>query len=603
MDNYKKLFELLNSRDRKKLILIVFLVLIMAILDVIGIASIMPFMAVLANPDIVESNTYLQSLYNLYEFDNVQNFLFFLGVCVFSVMIFALVFKAVTNYILFKFALVREYEIGSRLIENYLGQPYSWFLDRNSAELGKSLLSEINQVVLNSLLPFMYVVSQSIMVALIIFFLIFIDFQLALILGVSLLVTYFILFKLTGAYLARIGVERLKANDNRFRAVSELFGAIKEVKVAGLESVYINRFKEPSKIYADHQATAMVVSQLPKFALEGLAFGGLLGVILYLMIGNQGIAAVLPIMTAYAFSAYKLMPAIQQIYSGVSLISYTGPSIASLHKSLHEKPVMGKNIESKESKVILHKEIEFKNISFKYDSAKKNSIQNINLKIPAGNKVGIVGPSGSGKTTTVDVLLGLLEPQSGSILVDGTIINNKNRAHWQKSIGYVPQHIYLADDTLIANIAFGEAEDKIDLDAVETAAKRALLHNYVTKDMPNGYNTIVGERGARLSGGQRQRIGIARALYRNPSILILDEATSSLDNLTEKSVMNAVHSMGDITILMIAHRLSTVRKCDSIILLNNGIVEDHGTFDELATQNKIFMEMAGEEDNKVHNQN
>ena len=595
MKNYKKLFELLNKKDRKKIVWIAFMVVIMAVLDVLGIASIMPFMAVLANPEIVESNIYFQSFYNAYEFDDTQNFLFFLGVCVFCILIFSLIYKAITNYIVFKFVLVREYEIGGRLIEKYLDQPYSWFLNKNSAELGKSLLSEVNQVVLNSLLPLMPVVAQSIMVILIILFLIFIDTELALLIGGSLFVTYFVLFRMTTSFLSRIGVSRLMANDKRFRAVSELFGAIKEVKVARLENIYISRFKEPSKIYANHQASAMVVSQLPKFALEGLAFGGMLGVILYLMAGDKGIAEVLPIMTAYAFAAYKLMPAMQQIYGGISLISYSSPSITALHESLYEKSSKNNHEYDQESKVTLNKEIEFKDISFKYESAEKNSIQNINLKIYTGSKVGLVGPSGSGKTTTVDVLLGLLSPQSGSILIDGTPLNSSNRFHWQKSIGYVPRHIYLADDTLLANIAFGEEESDVDVEAVKIAAKRALLHDYVLNEMPNGYSTIVGERGARLSGGQRQRIGIARALYRNPSILILDEATSSLDNLTEKSVMDAVHGMGDITILMIAHRLSTVKKCDNIFLLNNGILESEGTFEELKRNNEIFRAMTDQE--------
>ena len=595
MKNYKKLFELLNKKDRKKIVWIAFMVVIMAVLDVLGIASIMPFMAVLANPEIVESNIYFQSFYNAYEFDDTQNFLFFLGVCVFCILIFSLIYKAITNYIVFKFVLVREYEIGGRLIEKYLDQPYSWFLNKNSAELGKSLLSEVNQVVLNSLLPLMSVVAQSIMVILIILFLIFIDTELALLIGGSLFVTYFVLFRMTTSFLSRIGGSRLMANDKRFRAVSELFGAIKEVKVARLENIYISRFKEPSKIYANHQASAMVVSQLPKFALEGLAFGGMLGVILYLMAGDKGIAEVLPIMTAYAFAAYKLMPAMQQIYGGISLISYSSPSITALHESLYEKSSKNNHEYDQESKVTLNKEIEFKDISFKYESAEKNSIQNINLKIYTGSKVGLVGPSGSGKTTTVDVLLGLLSPQSGSILIDGTPLNSSNRFHWQKSIGYVPQHIYLADDTLLANIAFGEEESDVDVEAVKIAAKRALLHDYVLNEMPNGYSTIVGERGARLSGGQRQRIGIARALYRNPSILILDEATSSLDNLTEKSVMDAVHGMGDITILMIAHRLSTVKKCDNIFLLNNGILESEGTFEELKRNNEIFRAMTDQE--------
>lgn len=594
MKHYKMLIELLNKRDRKKVFLIGIMVFIMAILDVIGIASIMPFMSVLASPEVVESNFYLQYLFTFFQFNDINEFLLALGFFVFGVLIFSLIFKAITNYVLFKFVLVREYYIGARLIEKYLEHPYTWFLNKNSAELGKSLLSEVNQVVINSLLPLMNVAAQSVMVILIILFLVFIDTKLALIIGGSLFITYLILFRSTTNFLSRIGEFRLDANDKRFRAASELFGAIKDVKVAGLENIYISRFKKPSKIYANLQATAMVVSQLPKFALEGLAFGGMLGVVLYLMIGEKGVSEVLPIMTAYAFAAYKLMPAIQQIYSGVALISYSSPAIASLHESLGEELESINTISDEKLKITLNKGIEFKDISYKYDSSKYNAINNINFKIAKGSKVALVGPSGSGKTTTVDVLLGLLKPQSGSILIDGETINSSNRYHWQKSIGYVPQHIYLADDSLKANIAFGLEENQIDLEKVKIAAKRALLHDYV-KGMPDGYDTLVGERGARLSGGQRQRIGIARALYRNPKILILDEATSSLDNLTEKSVMDAVYNMGDLTILMIAHRLSTVSKCETIFLLNNGVVEDKGTFNELKANNKIFKQMTDQE--------
>lgn len=601
MDNYIKLFEILSKTDRKKVLWIVLLVFIMAVFDVLGIASIMPFMAVLANPEFVGSNLYLHSFYVFYGSNDTQSFLFFLGVVVFGVLMFSLVFKAITNYILFKFVLVREYEIGRRLIVSYLGQPYSWFLDRNSAELGKTLLSEVHQVVINGLMPFMNVIAQSMMAIIIIVFLLFIDFGLALMVGGSLFVAYLVLFKLTGAYLTRIGVARLRANEDRFRAVSELFGAIKEIKVACLESIYTKRFIVPSKIYAEHQASAMAVAQIPRFAIEGFAFGGLLGVILYLMEGDQGISTMLPIMSAYAFAAYKLMPALQAIYAGVSLITFSSSAIRALHSSLHEKPPSSLEIIVETSPITHHRDVAFKDISFRYDSADKNALYNFNLVIPLGSKVGIVGPSGSGKTTTVDVLLGLLEPQSGSILVDGTIIGPSNRSSWQQSIGYVPQHIYLADDTILANIAFGVNPDQIDFAAVKVAAKRALLHDYIVDDMPLGYKTRVGDRGARLSGGQRQRIGIARALYRNPNLLILDEATSALDNLTEKSVMDAMHNMGKMTILMIAHRLSTVRKCDTIVFLNDGVIEGRGTFDELLEYNEIFRAMVEQEVKKVSN--
>jgi len=591
MNDYLKIFELLSKRERHKGYWLMLMALIMAVLDVIGIASIMPFMGVLANPNLVESNVYLNSIYIALDFASVQGFLYFLGFMVFAILMVTLCFKALTNYFMYRFILVSEYKIGGRIMEGYLGQPYSWFLDRNSATLGKSLLSEVNQAIQYGLLSAINVIAQCALVLIIIVFLIIIDYQLSLFVGTTLVVTYFILFKLTGAFLSRIGVARLKANDERFRAVNELFGAIKEVKVFGLEQTYISRFKIPSKIHATHQASAMVVSQLPRFALEGLAFGGLLGVILYIMKDGEGIARVLPVISAYAFAAYRLMPAVQQIYSGVSQLSFAIPAIKSLHSNLYDFPTAYSD-DSEDSSISLTKEIKFKDISFKYKSAERTALKNINLTISAGTKVGIVGPSGSGKTSTVDILLSLLEPQTGVIEIDGIVIDKSNRRQWQDLIGYVPQHIYLADDTITSNIAFGLDEDDIDFANVETAAKRAHLHDFVISEMPLGYKTVVGERGVRLSGGQRQRIGIARALYRNPSILILDEATSALDNLTEQSVMQAVHDMGDITIVMIAHRLTTIRECHNIILLDNGHIANTGTYDELIEKSSIFRLMA-----------
>ena len=597
MNDYLKIFELLNKRERRQGSWLMLMVFMMAILDVIGIASIMPFMAVLANPQLVDSNTYLNLVYISLGFTDVKTFLYFLGLMVFVILFTTLCFKAVTNYFLFRFTLMSEYKIGGRIIESYLGQPYAWFLDRNSAILGKSLLSEVNQVIQSGLLPIVNVIAQGALIVIIVTFLVIINYQLSLAVGSVLIITYFVLFKSTGAFLSKIGVSRLEANDARFLAVNELFGAIKEIKVSSLERTYISRFKIPSKIYANHQASAMVVAQLPRFALEGITFGGMLGVILYLMKDGEGIVSMLPVISVYAFAAYRLMPAVQQIYSGVSQLSFAIPAIKTLHSSLHgDSP----RVEDGQEQPLIRfkREITFQDVSFKYESASRSILQDISLTIPSGNRIGIVGPSGSGKTTTVDILLGLLEPQSGVIKVDGTVIDRSNRRNWQKSIGYVPQHIYLADDTLTANIAFGQDEEKIDFAAVEIAAKRALLHDFVISEMPLGYKTLVGERGVRLSGGQRQRIGIARALYRNPSLLILDEATSALDNITERLVMNAMHDMGNITIVMIAHRLSTIRECDSIILLDNGNIKKVGTYDQLLKNSETFRAMARQEVNK-----
>jgi len=288
------------------------------------------------------------------------------------------------------------------------------------------------------------------------------------------------------------------------------------------------------------------------------------------------------------------MPALQQIYIAFTQLRFSGPALEALYVDLCNVPITKANYADL-SPMPMTKGIKLNQISYTYPNASKPTLKNINLSIPANSMVGFVGGTGSGKTTTVDIILGLLEPQEGHLLVDGYSITETNRREWQRAIGYVPQHVYLADDSVAANIAFGVNPKDIDQQSVERAAKIANLHNFVNNDLTQGYATTVGERGVRLSGGQRQRIGIARALYNNPRVLVLDEATSALDNLTEQEVMEALSKLNyDITIIMIAHRLSTVRQCDQIYLLERGELKASGTYDELTISSKQFAKMTGE---------
>jgi ABC-type branched-subunit amino acid transport system ATPase component len=326
--------------------------------------------------------------------------------------------------------------------------------------------------------------------------------------------------------------------------------------------------------------------------MEGIAFGGMLLVVLYLMGQDGGFASALPVMALYAFAGFRLLPALQQIYVSSTQLRFAGPALDALHGDL--KKLGNFNLQTLPILPMrFTQSIELAHINYTYPNACKPALKDISLYIPANSTIGLVGSTGSGKTTAIDLILGLLEAQSGSLSIDGKDIDFNNRRQWQKSIGYVPQEIYLSDDTIASNIAFGINNKEIDMVAVERAATIANLHHFVIKDLPLGYQTNVGERGVRLSGGQRQRIGIARALYNSPQVLILDEATSALDNLTEHAVMEAVNNLNhEITIILIAHRLSTVRQCDQIFLLDTGVVSAKGTFDELISQNDQFRSMA-----------
>jgi len=594
MKMFSKLITILTPPERKRAGVLMGMILVMAFLDVLGVASIMPFMAVLANPELVQTNAMLNTAFTISRHIGIhttEQFLFVLGVLVFVLLVTSLAFKALTTYAQIRFALMREYSIGERLVEGYLYQPYSWFLNRHSADLGKTILSEVSTVIGNGMLPLMTLMAQSTVSVALLILLIFVDPLLSLSVGMVLGLTYAGIFAVVSGWLKHLGNARVKANQERFTAVSEAFGAAKEVKVGGLEQAYIQRFAKPAEIFAKGQSTAKIIAQLPRYVLEAIAFGGMLLVVLYLMAQSGSFASALPVIALYAFAGYRLMPALQQIYGAVTQLRFAGPALDALHADLMSlQPV---HPSPSQDAIALKQAITLNHIQYRYPNTPQPALKNLSLTIPAHSTVGFVGATGSGKTTTVDVILGLLETQEGALKIDGQPISAANRRQWQRTIGYVPQHIYLVDDSVAANIAFGVNPKDINLQAVERAAKIANLHKFVINDLPQGYATTVGERGVRLSGGQRQRIGIARALYHNPQVLILDEATSALDNLTEQAVMEAVNNLGhDITIILIAHRLSTVRQCDQIYLLEQGELKARGTYQELIRANDCFRAMA-----------
>ena len=579
----KKLIFLLTSSERKKAILLFGMILVMALLDLLGVASIMPFMAVLTNPDIIETNKILKIAFEVsgdFGIENKEQFIFLIGILVFFILVFSLAFKALTAYAQVRFSKMREYSICKRLLEGYLHQPYSWFLKRNSSNLTKTILSEVDTVVNVGLYPLLILISQLIVVISLLIFLIFIDPFLTL--GVVLILggAYAIIYKLSKNFIKKIGEERLIANEKRFNSLNEAFGAVKQLKVSGLEEIYFQRFTIPAISFAKSNAWIVIVSQLPRYALEAIAFGGMILVILYLIALKGAFLGAVPIIALYAFAGYRLMPALQRIYQSYAEVRFSLPAIESLYEDL-KNLIPRKNLTSKEV-IELKKSITLNNIHYNYPESTNNVLKDISLKIPAYSSVGFVGSTGSGKTTIVDIILGLLESQKGTLEVDDKIINTNNVRAWQVKIGYVPQDIYLADDTIEANIGFGIEDKKINRKAVENAAKIANLHDFVVNELPAKYQTLVGERGVRLSGGQRQRIGIARAIYHKPEILILDEATSALDNQTERAVMEAIRNLSNkMTIIMIAHRLSTVKKCDKIFLLSKGELKGKGSFEEL----------------------
>ena len=583
MQTFKKLLFLLTSRERKHAVLLLLLMILTALLEMIGVVSILPFMAVLTKPSLIETNSILN---NFFQFSSIfgikdnHEFLFVLGFVVFVVLITSLTIKAFTLYFQLRFIQMREYSIGKRLIEGYLQQPYSWFLARHSAELGKNILSEVSQVIGNGMRPMMELVAKGLVAIILITLLVIVDPKLSLIVGFSLGGAYGLTFYFIRNYLTRIGEERLKNNHLRFRAVSEAFGAVKELKVGGLEQTYINSFSNSAQIYARNNSSSQVVAQLPRFFLEAFAFGGILLLILYLIAKSGNFDNALPIVSLYVFTGYRLLPALQQIYGSLTQLTFVGTALDKLVDEIKNLKQTNKN---KDQGILsFNKSIILKNIHYNYPNTPQLALKDVSFNIPVKSTVGLVGVTGSGKTTTIDIILGLLEAQKGTLEVDEKVITSQNSRSWQSSIGYVPQQIYLSDDSVAANIAFGTGANNINQEAVEKVAKIANLHEFIIDELPKQYQTTIGERGVRLSGGQRQRIGIARALYHDPQLLILDEATSALDSQTEQVVMDAVNNLSkNITIILIAHRLNTVKNCDIIFKLEKGQLIGQGNYDQL----------------------
>lgn len=595
----RKILHLLDAHERRNAMLLFGMMVLMGILETIGVASVMPFMSVVANPDSIVSNEYLAAAYKGLGFTSAESFLVVLGSAVFVLMVGSLAFKALTHFAMARFVHMRNYSLSSRLLRGYLGQPYSFFLNRHSADLSKSVLSEVDQVINQALMPALKLVAHAIVAVFLITLIIVVDPLVALSAVVLLGGSYSLIYIALRRYISRIGARRLRANRVRFQMAQEALEGIKDVKVLGLEDGYVLGFRRPAREFSKTQANNQIIGEMPKFALQALMFGGMLLLLVGLLLTRKStLEDVFPIVGLYAVAGARLIPALEQVYRAVMALRFGKPALDNLHKDLTEAQSVSAVINPKgrtslPDPIRLERRLQLDNIHYTYPGAASAALRDLSLAIPARTTVGLVGTTGAGKTTAVDMILGLLRPQQGRLIIDDRPIETTDLRAWQRNIGYVSQNIFLTDDTVTGNIALGIPADQVDYKAVERAARIAELHEFVVNELPQGYATMVGDRGIRLSGGQRQRIAIARSLYHDPGVLVLDEATSALDNITEKAVMDAVHNLGHRkSIIIIAHRLSTVRKCDHIFLLDHGTLAAEGTYAELSSSNDRFRAMA-----------
>jgi ABC-type multidrug transport system fused ATPase/permease subunit len=602
----RRLQALLDTRQRRLSYALLGLMVAASLIDVLGVSSILPFMAVVGNPELIQTNPSLHKIFTVLEFESTNTFLVGLGAAALVIMVFSNAVSLASSSAILWFSYNLGHSLSTQILSNYVRQPYAYFLERNSSNLVLNCTDDVARVINGMTVPLLQAIAKVIIAISILLLVMWVDPWLAVLLGAVIGTVYAVVFLNIRQKVTNLGRATKDANRQRFRLATEILNGIKELKILGQDGAYQERFANYSALYARNQWMNATVSQVPRYAIESIAFGSVILLVMYLLATHQDFKEALPLMALYAFTAYRLLPAFQQIFASATAVRFNMPSLETVEDKLktvvrtpvpETKPI----VQAKPMLLVNEKvgpfqqEIVLENLVFQYANAATPLLNDLNLTIQRNTTVAIVGSSGGGKTTIVDIILGLLEPQDGTVLVDGIPITASNVKTWQKHLGYVPQHIYVADDTVAANIAFGVAPRDLDIDRVEHAARSANLHEFVVGELPDGYRTMVGERGVRLSGGQRQRIGIARALYSDPDVLILDEATSALDSLTEDAVTEAIRGIfNQKTIIMIAHRLRTVQQADIIYLLENGSIADQGTYAELLDKNDVFRRMASE---------
>lgn len=568
-ETLKKTWGLFTPPEQRKALLMLALVVLMALVETLGVVSIMPFLSVLGRPEVVDEHPLLRQVHAWTGADDIQAFIVMLGLASMVVVVLSSIFKTVTIHLLNRFIHLQRHSLSSRLLGAYLHQPYEFFLENNSSTLSKNVLSEVDQVTFELLQPLSQLIAQGAIVLAMVLLVFAYDPLVAIHIVATVTVLYGTIYLFVRKRLARIGGERQAANAQRYQACNEALSGIKEVKVTQSETACLQDFSAHSRNFSRHFATAETLSHSPLYLVEAVGYSGLIGIALYLLIRSNDIAQVLPALGLYGFSAYRLLPAVQIMYRGFARLRFSSASLHAIHHDL-SLPVT-RHTDATEDAITLMKEIGLHGIHYTYPSARSRPVlKDLDLQIPINTSLGISGRSGSGKSTLMDVLLGLLQPQAGTLTVDGIKVNRNNLRAWQRSIGYVPQHVYLTDASIAQNIAFGVKPKEIDVTSVVRAARVAQIHDFITKELPDGYDTRIGERGVRLSGGQRQRLGIARALYRDPPVLFMDEATSALDPETEAAFNSAIEQLsGRKTVVIIAHKESSLRSCQKVIELSD----------------------------------
>ncbi|MDG2288577.1 MAG: ABC transporter ATP-binding protein [Woeseiaceae bacterium] len=596
--NTRLLFRLLNASDSRRLIIAIVAITTLALLETTTIASILPFMMLMTQPEVVHENELVSAIYDTFQFNTAQDFLIFSGCVVLVLMIITNAVRLLTIWLTIRFTQFQVHDLSTRLLKHYLDQPYEFHIKRHSSDLLNKILPETKLLVSEVIVPMLQIAESSMLCFLLIALLAWVDHQLILYVAITLAGSYAVTYLLLVRRIDREGETRFKASEQLFKIASDAIGGIKEVKLFGKEEIYLNTFISPSKKLAKSISTSSLLAEIPRNLLEAIIFSCVILLLLYLVNTNSTWTDILPVLSLYLFAGYRLLPAMQKIFRCVTTMRFNSRSLVALageleeHRDAQQAGEPRQKVPSAASESTTGRSISLVDVGLCYPG-RAPLFSNISLAIPAGSAVGLIGPTGSGKSSLLDLILGLIQPTSGRLQIDDEPLTKETIPDWQQHIGYVPQSIFLLDDSVTNNIAFGVPSEEIDIQALYRAANLSKISEMIETELPLGYETLIGERGLRLSGGQRQRLGIARALYRDPDVLILDEATSALDLATEREIIASLEQLHGLkTIIMVAHRLATVRNCDRIIVLNEGKITGDGRYEDLARTNPVFLNLA-----------
>jgi len=575
-NSFSKIYNLLTSAKRRAAVILLGFIIIGTLFEVLGVGLLLPVMVLLVEDNLVASYPVVQPVLDFLDNPSHETQIQIIMIILIGVYFVKNLYLAFLVWQQARFSVGLLEELSQRLFTIYIRQHYTFHLQRNSAQLIRNITGEVSQFINFALNPVLTLIAEILILLGIVTLLLVVEPLGALIVFLVFSTAAWAFYRSMRTRITRWGEMRQYHDGQRIQHLHQGLGGVKDVKLLGRETDFLMQFYEHNSKSAQMAQFLEILQKLPRLWLELLAVLGLTLLVLIMLAQGREVSSIVPTLGLFAIAAFRLMPSVNRILNSIQSLSYGLPAINSLHEDFQlscPEPESGTKAPNNSTK--LQKEICLTDITYNYPDTESSALKNVTIKIQQGESVGFIGPSGSGKSTIIDIILGLLEPDTGEVIVDGENIQQNLRS-WQDQIGYVPQSIYLTDDTLKRNVAFGLSNEQIDDLAVLRAIKAAQLDEFVS-GLTCGLDTVVGERGIRLSGGQRQRIGIARALYHDPAVLVLDEATSALDGVTELGVMDAVTALhGSKTVIIVAHRLSTVEKCDRLIHLEGGKVIEEG---------------------------